>query len=423
MSELKQKPLPQDDWVAEFCDSVVYVDEHKATMRRTQYDKLVAKLQLQEATIADLAATTAPVDAGEEDPDESLIKPVSDEEANAAYQRMIEEHGKPSALFVMASHLKGCESCRRTFETYFGGELDINTGKDQPWPLRSCIDKLIEAADILLVQMDYDAHGWELIEYAKNLAAEYLDANAGEPLTQAPDTAAEPPAQAEAPEQAVDLLPCLKCGGKTDHDHNSYWCWSCKRLWPLPVLEETEDSDGNPIAVPVENIGTITEGKMVKGGTNPPNTSDARPAAPKGSGGNPFHRMAFMIDGIGCLCWNKGDGECIPKGFRPATFSEAKSHVERTVAENASLKQQVAELSEWKSSLKAVYAAFHDMKPEDVSELRESIVDLLGMKVALIKHLRIENTRLKAELAGTETTAELAERAGLGTAAEMEGND
>jgi hypothetical protein len=37
---------------------------------------------------------------------------------------------------------------------------------DQCWPTKDVLDKLIEAAEILLHKHDYDGHGWELIAHA-----------------------------------------------------------------------------------------------------------------------------------------------------------------------------------------------------------------------------------------------------------------
>jgi hypothetical protein len=37
---------------------------------------------------------------------------------------------------------------------------------DQCWPTKDVLDKLIEAAEILLHRHDYDGHGWELIANA-----------------------------------------------------------------------------------------------------------------------------------------------------------------------------------------------------------------------------------------------------------------
>ncbi len=37
---------------------------------------------------------------------------------------------------------------------------------DKCWPTKDVLDKLIEAAEILLHKHDYDGHGWELIAHA-----------------------------------------------------------------------------------------------------------------------------------------------------------------------------------------------------------------------------------------------------------------
>ena len=43
-----------------------------------------------------------------------------------------------------------------------------------PWPARDVVDKLAEAASILLVDKDYDGHGWELIDTAMKVAQAWL---------------------------------------------------------------------------------------------------------------------------------------------------------------------------------------------------------------------------------------------------------
>lgn len=43
-----------------------------------------------------------------------------------------------------------------------------------PWPARSVVDKLAEATSILLIDKDYDGHGWELIKYALDVAQAWL---------------------------------------------------------------------------------------------------------------------------------------------------------------------------------------------------------------------------------------------------------
>lgn len=56
--------------------------------------------------------------------------------------------------------------------------LSIRAGDDEPWSLRECVIKLVEAADILLHQKDYDGAHWELIQSAWTHAKGYLDAPA-----------------------------------------------------------------------------------------------------------------------------------------------------------------------------------------------------------------------------------------------------
>lgn len=50
----------------------------------------------------------------------------------------------------------------------------LDKGTDGPWPLRDVIEKLTEAATILLDEKDYDGHGWELIAGCRDRAREIL---------------------------------------------------------------------------------------------------------------------------------------------------------------------------------------------------------------------------------------------------------
>lgn len=50
----------------------------------------------------------------------------------------------------------------------------MSAGRDQPWPMILCISKLIEAADILLNNKNYDGTGHELISQARDQAERYL---------------------------------------------------------------------------------------------------------------------------------------------------------------------------------------------------------------------------------------------------------
>ena len=50
------------------------------------------------------------------------------------------------------------------------------------WPARDIVDKLAEAASILLVDKDYDGHGWELIDTAMKVAQAWLREPPGEPV-------------------------------------------------------------------------------------------------------------------------------------------------------------------------------------------------------------------------------------------------
>ncbi|MBP7860011.1 hypothetical protein KA001_03575 [Patescibacteria group bacterium] len=46
---------------------------------------------------------------------------------------------------------------------------------DKPWDTISVIAKLVEAADILLHQKDYDGHGWEEIQVCYERGKEIVD--------------------------------------------------------------------------------------------------------------------------------------------------------------------------------------------------------------------------------------------------------
>jgi len=43
-----------------------------------------------------------------------------------------------------------------------------------PWPIQDIIKKLVEAADILLICKNYDGHGYEEINAARDAAVEWL---------------------------------------------------------------------------------------------------------------------------------------------------------------------------------------------------------------------------------------------------------
>jgi hypothetical protein len=51
----------------------------------------------------------------------------------------------------------------------------------------------------------------------------------------------------------------------------------------------------NQVPVPKRNAH-VTEGKFVKGGTNPPNTSSERPPAPGGSGGQQIFEIEELSE-------------------------------------------------------------------------------------------------------------------------------
>ena len=44
-----------------------------------------------------------------------------------------------------------------------------------PWPLKDVLSKLVEAANILLKDHDYDGHGWEQIQSARDRAISIIE--------------------------------------------------------------------------------------------------------------------------------------------------------------------------------------------------------------------------------------------------------
>ena len=45
----------------------------------------------------------------------------------------------------------------------------------EPWPVKDVLGKLVEAANILLNDHDYDGHGWEEINVARDKAIEIIE--------------------------------------------------------------------------------------------------------------------------------------------------------------------------------------------------------------------------------------------------------
>lgn len=54
------------------------------------------------------------------------------------------------------------------------GSASLPPMMDEPWPLRDILAKLVEAADILLDEKDYDGHGWEQIAGCRDRAKAIL---------------------------------------------------------------------------------------------------------------------------------------------------------------------------------------------------------------------------------------------------------
>jgi len=53
---------------------------------------------------------------------------------------------------------------------HIGFEVAIIARPDRPWPLPNVLEKLADAADILLGRLNYDGHGHEQIALARDLA-------------------------------------------------------------------------------------------------------------------------------------------------------------------------------------------------------------------------------------------------------------
>lgn len=47
-------------------------------------------------------------------------------------------------------------------------------GLDQTYSLKHILEKLVEASEILLLEKDYDGHGWEIISKCTDLAKEKI---------------------------------------------------------------------------------------------------------------------------------------------------------------------------------------------------------------------------------------------------------
>lgn len=58
------------------------------------------------------------------------------------------------------------------YQNYQNKIINSIIGNDQAYSLKDVLDKLVESANILLLQKDYDGHGWELINSARDRAGE-----------------------------------------------------------------------------------------------------------------------------------------------------------------------------------------------------------------------------------------------------------
>ncbi len=71
----------------------------------------------------------------------------------------------------------GSNEPEQTSEPASAGEKVEPGAIDTPWPARDVVAKLVEAADILLDDKNYDGHGWETIHQARQVAREFLGEN------------------------------------------------------------------------------------------------------------------------------------------------------------------------------------------------------------------------------------------------------
>jgi len=56
------------------------------------------------------------------------------------------------------------------YQNYQNKILNSVIGNDEIYSLKDVLDKLVESANILLLEKDYDGHGWELINSARDRA-------------------------------------------------------------------------------------------------------------------------------------------------------------------------------------------------------------------------------------------------------------
>ena len=74
---------------------------------------------------------------------------------------------------VIGKELSWCPLTACTYyQNYQNKILNSIIGNDQVYSLKDVLDKLVESANILLLQKDYDGHGWELINSARDRAEE-----------------------------------------------------------------------------------------------------------------------------------------------------------------------------------------------------------------------------------------------------------
>lgn len=120
--------------------------------------------------------------------------------------------------------LRSAELCRADPERTEPAEpLTLLTGVDTPWPLRDVLAKLATAAEILLRDRDYDAHGWEIISHALKAARMML----GRAEQSEPDLL-EPVACARCPAEGMALA------GRAETSHGParvFLCLYCRTTW------------------------------------------------------------------------------------------------------------------------------------------------------------------------------------------------
>lgn len=71
--------------------------------------------------------------------------------------------------------LYSCHRCKQAWPHSYV-ENGMLSDSDHPWSTKQVLAKLVEAADILLNDHDYDGHGYELIIVARDRGREIIEA-------------------------------------------------------------------------------------------------------------------------------------------------------------------------------------------------------------------------------------------------------